>query len=87
MIETIEIETGLGSCGPTITIRISASDLVVLAKAMQGREYLDLCVTDGIRRIANIEMLEPKMLNIDANNPNAKTMFNVSATNVVTLEQ
>lgn len=58
-VETIEVETGFGSCHPVVTVRISATDLVILAKAMKGREYLDVCVTDGIRRIANPEMILP----------------------------
>lgn len=58
-IETIEVETGIGSCGPGVTVRIYATDLVILAKAMKGREYIDACITDGIRRIASPEQLLP----------------------------
>jgi hypothetical protein len=57
MKETIEVDTGFTSSSNLVAVRIYATDLVVLAKAMRGHEYLDLCITDGVRRIANIEML------------------------------
>ena len=60
MKELIEIETGLGSSEPAVTVRIYATDLVKIAKAIKGKEYIDLSITDGIRRIANIEMLDPE---------------------------
>lgn len=57
--EIIEVDTGFGSSGPTVIVRIYATDLVILAKAMKGHEYIDACITDGIRRIANPEQLIP----------------------------
>lgn len=58
MLETIEVETGMGSNTSSVVVRIYATDLVTLAKAMRGHEFLDVCITDGIRRIANPEMFE-----------------------------
>jgi hypothetical protein len=55
--EIIEVETGFGSSESLAVIRIYATDLVKLAKQMEGKEYVEVCVTDGIRRIANRETL------------------------------
>lgn len=59
--ELIAVETDcFASSEAETTVRIYATDLVKVAKAMKGKEYLDLSITSGVRRIANIEMLNPE---------------------------
>lgn len=55
------IETG--SSEAAITVRIYATELVTIARALDGKQYIDLSLTDGVRRIANIERLDPDRLN------------------------
>lgn len=45
MKEIIEVETGFSSGEAGHIIRISAEDVVVLAKAMKGRSFIDVWVT------------------------------------------